>query len=484
MTTRPSRSTAVAASALPLVVLLALSSCRRGEGAPGVSKSAVLHWNQVAYDASGLDHTPEGQGPAHDFGDQLGPCRASRAMAIVHLAMFEAVNAIHGTYSGYAGVPSAPSYASPEAALAQAARDTLVALFPSQVAIFDAELESALLAIVDGPAEDLGVAVGKLAAQTVLDLRSSDGSAHDEPLVGVDFFCSDDPGRWRPDPIGMHEVALGGSWPSVVPWTLLAAEQFRAPAPPDTSMPEYAAAFQETYELGGDGDVTPTLRTDEQTHIGIFWAYDGTPSLCAPPRLYNQITSQLAVQRGTSGYETLRLLATMNMALADAAIAIWESKYFHDYWRPVCAIREAEVGTGPTGLGDGNPSTVGDPTFTPLGAPASNLSGPNFTPPFPTYPSGHAGFGGALFQVLRRFYGTDDVAFTFVSDEFNGVTVDDEGNVRPYLPRHFTNFSEAEEENGRSRIYLGIHWYFDSDEGIALGRRVGDWVYDGVFHRL
>ena len=93
--------------------------------------------------------------------------------------------------------------------------------------------------------------------------------------------------------------------------------------------------------------------------------------------------------------------------MADAGIAIWESKYFYQFWRPVTGIREADAGTGPTGAGDGNPATVGDPTFTPLGAPASNLTGPNFTPPFPAYPSGHAGFGGALFQTLRRFYGTD-----------------------------------------------------------------------------
>ena len=126
-------------------------------------------------------------------------------------------------------------------------------------------------------------------------------------------------------------------------------------------------------------------------------------------------------------------------------------------------IREADPGTGPTGKGDDNPATMGDPTFTPLGAPASNLSGPNFTPPFPSCPSGHAGFGGALFQTLRRFYRTDNIAFTFVSDEFNGVTKDNNGNVRPYMPRSFDSLSQAEEENGQSRIYLGIHWSLRQD---------------------
>ena len=170
--------------------------------------------------------------------------------------------------------------------------------------------------------------------------------------------------------------------------------------------------------------------------------------------------------------------------MADAGIAIWESKYYYELWRPVTGIREADAGTGPTGAGDDNPETVGDPTFTPLGAPASNLTGPNFTPPFPSYPSGHAGFGGALFETLRRFYRTDDIPFTFVSDEFNGVTTDNQGHVRPLVPRSFASLSEAEEENGQSRIYLGIHWAFDKSEGIAQGRRVADYVFDNAIRRL
>ncbi len=120
-------------------------------------------------------------------------------------------------------------------------------------------------------------------------------------------------------------------------------------------------------------------------------------------------------------------------------------------------------------------------TWSPLGAPASNLQGPNFTPPFPAYPSGHAVFGGALFQTLRNFFGTDDIAFTFVSDELNGVTRGNDGIVRPLMPRSFDSLSEAEEENGQSRIYLGIHWSFDKTEGIAQGRRVANYVFRNAF---
>ena len=244
---------------------------------------------------------------------------------------------------------------------------------------------------------------------------------------------------------------------------------------------EYAAAFDEVKRLGGDGVTTPTERTAEQTQIGIFWAYDGTPSLCAPPRLYNQIAMTIADQMGTDVVELARLLALVNVAMADAGIAIWESKYYYQFWRPVTGIREADAGTGPTGAGDGNRRRVAIRRSSPLGAPASNLTGPNFTPPFPAYPSGHAGFGGALFQTLRSFYGTDDIAFTFVSDEFNGETRDNEGHVRPLLPRSFTSLSQAEEENGQSRIYLGIHWAFDKTEGIAQGRRVAHHVVRNAF---
>jgi hypothetical protein len=185
----------------------------------------------------------------------------------------------------------------------------------------------------------------------------------------------------------------------------------------------------------------------------------------------------IAKKQGTGAIGLARLLALTNIAMADAGIGIWESKYFWDFWRPVGGMREADVNTGPTGAGDGNPNTLGDPNFMPLGAPGSNLNGPNFTPPFPAYPSGHAGFGGALFQILRRFYGTDRIAFTFVSDEFNGVTRDNQGNVRPLRPRSFTRLSQAEEENGQSRIYLGIHWEFDKSEGITQGEQIADYVY-------
>lgn len=443
----------------------------------------VLYWNRVAIDASGLDHTPPAPGESRAFHEQLGPGRASRAMAIVQIAVFDAINAIAGGYDSYTGIAPARARASMGAAVAQAAHDTLVALYPAQAAAIDELLADDLgaIRIPDEHSQSRGIALGQRAARAILALRADDGSQPAEPLVNVDFICSDQPGKWRQDPISLIPLALGANWGAVKPFVLESSGQFRVPPPPAMDSEEYAAAFDEVTRLGGDGVNTPTERTAEQTQIGVFWAYDGTPSLCAPPRLYNQITVQLARERGLKAVETARLLALVNTAMADAGIAIWESKYYFEFWRPVTGIWEADAGTGPTGLGDGNPDTVGDPSFTPLGAPASNLDGPNFTPPFPAYPSGHAGFGGALFETLRMFFGTDDISFTFVSDEFNGVTQGNDGNTRPLIPRHFTSLSQAEEENGQSRIYLGIHWSFDKTEGIAIGRNVGDYVFDHLY---
>ena len=451
---------------------------------PRQGLDSVRRWNQIAIDASGLDHTPPAPGENRAFQEQLGPGRASRAMAIVHIAMFDTINAVVGEYQSYTGVRAPNGALSMQAAISQAAHDTLAALFPAQAASFDAWLAEDLGEVNNKNAAANGVDLGKRAASAILALKANDGSEISEPLLGIGYISSDLPGKWRQDPISLIPIALGGHWGECAPFVLRSSDQFRVPPFPAITSPEYTAAYNEVKRLGGDGVITPTERTPDQTHAALFWAYDGTPSLCAPPRLYNQITVHIADQMGTDGIELARLLALVNVAIADAGIGIWESKYYYDIWRPITGIRESDPGTGPTGAGDGNPDTIGDPTWSPLGAPASNLQGPNFTPPFPAYPSGHAGFGGAVFQTLRRFYGTDDIAFTFVSDELNGVTRDNNGNVRPLLPRSFSSLSQAEEENGQSRIYLGIHWSFDKTASIALGRQVGDYVFDNVFTPL
>ena len=373
---------------------------------PTGATAAILRWNSISIDASGLDHTPVAPGEDRVFGEQVGPCRAARAIAIVHIAIFEALNAITPTFRSYLGLTPKKGPASADAAVAQAAHDTLVALYPSQADAFDAKLEESKGELTDSRrARIAGILLGKIAAAAILRQRRDDGAQHTEPVLGTDHMTSNAAGHWRQDPISRVPVALGAHWDDVEPFVIRSAAQFRVPPPPAMTSAEYAEAFDEVKRLGGDGVTTPTVRTADQTFTGNYWAYDGTPSLCAPPRLYNQIAVTIAKQQNTDAMRTARLLTLVNVAMADAGIAIWESKYFYDFWRPITGIRESDPGSGPTGTGDGNPATIGDRTFTPLGAPASNLAGPNFTPPFPSYPSGHAGFGGAIFQILRNFYG-------------------------------------------------------------------------------
>jgi hypothetical protein len=454
---------------------------RQYQHVPGDAASALRYWNKVMLDANALDHTPPAPGESRVFGEQLGPHRTSRAFAIVHIAILDAVSAISGMYQTYTGIEPAPWDASLEAAIAQAAHDTLVQMYPSQAPHFDDLLVQDLQLLPDDPTKSEGVDTGQRAAAAIVAQRTGDGSEQPEPRLGVDFFTSNQPGKWRQDPISMNPLALGAYWGLVRPFVMSWSAQFRSATPPALNSVAYTTAYNEVKTVGGDGVTTPSVRLPDQTIAAIFWGYDGTPGLGTPPRMLNQIAVQIAGQMGSDVFELARLLGVLNVALADGAIACWESKFYYQYWRPIAGIRESDPGTGPTGAGDGNLLTLGDPRFMPLGAPASNLQGPNFTPPFPSYPSGHATFAGAMFQTLRHVYGTDSISFTFVSDEFNGMTRDNQGRIRPRLSRSFSSLSQAEEEDGQSRIYLGIHWSFDKTEGIRQGRRIADYVFTNVW---
>ncbi|MEO6596696.1 MAG: vanadium-dependent haloperoxidase, partial [Planctomycetota bacterium] len=338
---------------------------------------ALRHWHEITLEANALDHTPSLQGPLHMAGHNPGPCRTARAMAITYIAMFEALNAVQGGYQSYAGLAPATGQLSRSAAIAQAARDTLVSLYPSQAWIFDAALAVDLGLVVDGPRKTAGIALGQAAAAALLAMRAADGSNHAEPLVNIGFLCSNQPGFWRQDPIVPHPLALGAEWAQVAPFVLTSASQFQAPPPPALTSPAYTVAFDEVKAFGGDGVVSPHVRSQDQTWIGLYWGYDGSPGLGTPPRLFNQIVMKIARQRNTNVVQTARLLALVNASMADSGLACWESKYFYQFWRPCSGIRQSDPGTGPSGLGDGNPATVGDVAFTPLAAPASNSLNPN-----------------------------------------------------------------------------------------------------------
>jgi hypothetical protein len=222
-------------------------------------------------------------------------------------------------------------------------------------------------------------------------------------------------------------------------------------------------------------------RDDWRTFVGRFWAYDGTSAVCAPARLYLQIVHAL-IQDGARGMSLVakaRTLGLVSLAMGDAGLAAWHSKYLYRRERPVTAVRTSA-------LDDGNPLTTANPGWTPLGAPNTNSPGnPNFTPPFPAYPSGHATFGGAMAQVLRRILGSDEANLRFVSDEYDGTAIDASTGVpRPRVERWFSSLSEIEEENGQSRMYLGIHWASDKVAGVRQGRLVGDWAVDHAYRPL
>jgi membrane-associated phospholipid phosphatase len=420
-----------------LAAAAALAAPRAGAADP------VLRWNQVALDAVAADH-----GGARE---QAGPTRGSRALAIVHAAVYDAFQRL-------------PRGAWAQAAIARAARDTLAALYPSQQGVFDAALALEVQGAPSQRALVRGLAAGERAARRVLRQRRRDGAD-----AAMPWTPSAAPGRHREDPLHPDQGFLTPGWGDVRPFVLRRGDEMRPPPPPPLDSAAYAAALEEVRRLGGDGLATPTERIDAETEVGTFWGYDGTPGLGVPPRLYNQIARVVAQQQGNGLEENARLFLLVNLALADAGIACWEAKYHYDFWRPVVAIREDAASP--------------DPAFTPLGAPASNASGTDFTPPFPAYPSGHATFGAALFRILALFYGSDAMAFDFVSDEMNGVTTDWAGVVRPLRLRSFASFSEAAWENAESRIYLGIHWRFDATEGVALGEAVADRVFERALTR-
>lgn len=431
---------------------------------------SILHWNGIALDAVAKDHTGlNGNSPA---AEQAGPGKAARALAIVHTAMFDAINSIKGKYEPYLIKVVGAKGANVDAAVGQAAHDTLVALYKQQKPTIDAALKDWLADIKNGKAENMGIALGKTIAKAVLTDRKGDGY-HDPSKYQIVTL----PGHHQKDPINPTQGLLDPSWGSVETFGIRSADKFMPPPPPKMNSAAYTKAFNELIKYGGDGVVSPTDRTQEQTDIGIFWAYDGTQGLCAPPRLYNQIAVTIAEQEGNSEYENARLLALVNIAMADAGIVGWASKYDYDLWRPVVGIRNAGS--------DGNPNTQAIENWTPLGAPASNETFPNdFTPPFPSYVSGHAIFGAALFKTIEYFYGTDEVSFSFTSDEFNGTTTDKNGDLRPEITRSFTSLRKAAWENGMSRIYLGIHWRFDMDAGIKAGNRIAVNIFKSLMEPL
>ena len=334
--------------------------------------------------------------------DTLG--LSTRTMAMVQAAMYDAVNAIDHFGSVYqVSVPAAESQgASPEAAASEAAFDVLSSLIPQEQSLYNATLAESLADIPDGAAKTAGLAVGDTVAAGILAWRANDGSN-----VQVPYVPGTAPGQWRPTPPD-YSVAWGPEWGQVTPFAIPSAKQFLPPPPPALNSPAYAAALKMTESLGAKNSTT---RTPRETQIGDFWAYD-VAGMGPPPVHFNQIAQDVALQQHNTLDQDARLFALVDVAMGDAGIVTWDAKYIYNRWRPITAIRDANQ--------DGNQATVADPTWTPLGSPGDGVRA-NFTPTFPSYVSGHASFGGALFTILADFYGTDHMTFTIGSDEVPGI---------------------------------------------------------------
>jgi hypothetical protein len=395
----------------------------------------IIAWNQTMLEA------------IRQTKDTLG--LATRTMAMVQAAMYDAVNDIDRFGSVYQVNVYAPPGASPDAAAAEAAYNVLLALIPQGKGLYDATLAETLASIPDGAGKTAGIAVGDAVAAGILAWRANDGSS-----VQVPYVPGNAPGQWRPTPPDFS-VAWGPEWGQVTPFAIPSAKAFIPPPPPALNSPQYADALKMAKSLGA---ANSTTRTPEDTQISSFWGYD-VGGMGPPPVFYNQIVQTIALQQHNTLDQNARLFALTDVAMADAGIVAWDAKYLYNLWRPITAIRDAGQ--------DGNAATVADRNWTPLGAPGDGTKA-NFTPPFPSYPSGHATFGGALFTTLADFYGNDQMNFTLTSDELPGVT------------RSYTSFSGAAYENAISRIYLGIHYIFDATNGIASGDKVGNYVYQNV----
>ena len=369
-------------------------------------------------------------------GAQPRTIHPTRSFAIMHAAIYDAVNSIDRTHKSYLVHLSAPPrHASEDAAADAAAHDVLVALYPSLQAALDSEFQRLLAQIADGEDKAEGISIGQTVAARTLALRSHDGSDA-QPIL---FVFGNAPGDYQSTPPNFPKQPQFTHWPHVTPFALERANQFRPGPPPVLTSDAYSDAFNEVKSLG---IANGTASSPDQALTGRFW--NG-----AIQNYWNEITQTAAVGHDLTTAQSARLFALLNIALADSVIAFYDAKYTYNLWRPVTAIR--------AGDSDANPETAADPNWLPE---VGN------TAPDPSYPGAHAVISAAAADVLVSFFGRSRFNFSVTSE------------VMPEVQRSFANFPSAAEEATLSRIFAGAHFRFDLTRGQRLGHKVADFVVD------
>lgn len=435
-------------------------------------QDVILFWNGVTLQACSNDYNTD----IIQTPDQLGPTTTVRAFAIIHGAMYQTFKQFDQIYqklfSSESGqrIKGSQRANALQAAIAEAAYLTLNAMYPQQPTLFD-EVFDGYIEIIRNQGHSryivrMGISVGEYVASAILKARSSDNSQ----LPGS-YTPINQPGYHQVDPTHPNQSFLSPNWGNVTTFVIPSAMQYLASNVVGDSVAtrlqyinsqQYINDYNEVIALGTRDS---HIRTADQTEIGIFWGYDGSGKAGVPPRHYNQAVRVIAIQMKNTLAQNARLFALVNYALGDAAIAAWLAKYHFSFWRPIVGIRT------------GTASTPAISDWLPLGAPADG-HGDNFTPPFPSYVSGHSTFGSATFETLRLFYGTDNIQYELGSDEYNGITRDSiTGQVRPLRIRKYQSFTQAEDENFLSRIYLGVHWRIDQAQGKVVGRAIAQYIF-------
>lgn len=385
----------------------------------------IITWNAVALNLAAET-------------ERLFPPAVARNLAIMHAAVYDAVNAIDQSYIPYLVEvdPSEAEGASIEAAAAAAAHRVLLNLYPQQAVEINQQLSKSLAAIPDGLAEDKGVVLGQFVADQILAARSEDGSSNSQS----GYVPGDQPGQWRPT-FPNYFPAGFPNWGKVTPFVIPSVLDYRTDGPPDLTSELYAQDLNEVKSLGSLNSLT---RTPEQTEIAKFWSFDRTNSFTIQG-YWNKIGEEIALKQGNTLVENARFFALLNLAQADAGITVLDSKYFYNFWRPITAIREADT--------DGNPDTVADPDWISL----INFSGT------PEYIGGHSFVAGTAVAVLEDFFG-EDYSFSTTSPELPGVV------------RSYDSFYQAGLEASLSRIYGGLHYRFTHEVSLELGEKLGGYV--------